>query len=61
MEFSVLGEVGNGFSRTLTSDFQRTGSGPFRILVGRVPWEAVLKVKEVQEDTEILKKEIPKA
>ncbi|KFQ22405.1 hypothetical protein N332_14875, partial [Mesitornis unicolor] len=44
-----------------TLDFWRTDFGLFRDLVGRVPWEAVLKGKGVQEGWILFKKEILKA
>ncbi|KAK4830740.1 hypothetical protein QYF61_013190 [Mycteria americana] len=47
--------------RTATLDFQRADFGLFRSLVDRVPWEAVLKGKGVQEDWTFFKKEILKA
>ncbi|KAK4826886.1 hypothetical protein QYF61_012074 [Mycteria americana] len=43
IEFSILGEVRRGVSRTATLDFQRADFGLLRRLVDRVPWEAVLK------------------
>ena len=41
-------------------DFQRAGFGLFRALVERVPWEAVLKGKGVQEGWAFFKKEVLK-
>ena len=61
IEFLVLGEVRRGVSRTATLDFQRAEFGLFRSLVDRVPWEAVLKGKGVQEGWTFFKKEILKA
>ena len=60
-EFLILGEVRRGVSRTATLDFRRADSGLFRGLVDRVPWEAVLKGKGVQEGWTFFKKEILKA
>ena len=37
IEFSVLGEVKRGASKTITMDFQRADFGLFRTLVERVP------------------------
>ena len=59
-EFSILGEVRRGASRTVTLDFQRADFGLFRGLVDRVPLEAVLKGKGVQEGWTFFKKEILK-
>ena len=50
-----------GVSSTAAFDFQRADSGLFRRLVDRVPWEAVLKGKGVQEDWTFFKKAILKA
>ena len=61
IEFSILGEIRRGISRTATLDFQRADFGLFRGLVDRVPWEAVLKGKGVQEGWTFFKKEILKA
>ena len=60
IEFSMLGEVRRGVSRTSTLDFWRTDFGLFRSLVDRVPWEAVPKGKGVQEGWTFFKKEISK-
>ena len=49
VEFSILGEVRSGVSKTATLDFQRADFELFRTLVGRVPWESVLKGRGVQE------------
>ncbi|KAK4818760.1 hypothetical protein QYF61_018932 [Mycteria americana] len=61
VEFSILGEVRSGVSRTATLDFWRADFGLFRRLVDRVPWEAVLKGKVVQESWTFFKKEVLKA
>ena len=50
-----------GVSRTATLDFQRADFGLFRSLADRVPWEAVLKGKGVQEGWTLFKEEILKA
>ena len=57
IEFSILGEVRRGVSKTTTRDFRRADFGLFRALVGRVPWEAILKGKGVQEGWAFFKKE----
>jgi len=56
----ILGEVRRGVSRTATLDFQSADFDLFRRLVDRVPWEAVLKGKEVQEGWTLFNKEILK-
>ncbi|KAK4810854.1 hypothetical protein QYF61_008826 [Mycteria americana] len=61
IEFSILGEVRNVVSRTATLDFRRADFGLFRGLVDRVPGEAVLKGKGVQEGWTFFRKEILKA
>jgi len=58
MEFSVLGEVRRGVSRTATVDSWRVDFDLFRTLVERVPWEAVLQGKGVQEGWTFFKKEV---
>ncbi|KAK4821662.1 LOW QUALITY PROTEIN: hypothetical protein QYF61_027130 [Mycteria americana] len=57
----ILGEVRSGIIRTATLDFQRADFGLFRRLVDRVPWEAVLKGKGVQEGWTFFKEEVLKA
>jgi len=42
-------------------DFRRADFGPFRMLVERVPWETVLKSKEVQAGWTFFKEEVLKA
>jgi len=61
IEFSVLGEVKRGASKTTTMDFQRANFGLFRMLVERVPWERVLKGKGVQAGWTFFKEEVLKA
>ncbi|KAK4824952.1 hypothetical protein QYF61_021640 [Mycteria americana] len=58
IEILILGEVRRGVSRTAPLDFRRADFGLFRSLVDRVPWEAVLKGKGVQEGWTFFKKEI---
>ncbi|PKU29698.1 adaptin ear-binding coat-associated protein 1 [Limosa lapponica baueri] len=48
-EFSVLREARREASRTAIMDFQKADFGLFKILLDRVPWEAALKGKGVQE------------
>ena len=57
---SILREVRRGVSRAAILGFQRADFGPFRSLVDRVPWKAVLKGKGVQEGWAFFKKEILK-
>ncbi|KAK4820378.1 hypothetical protein QYF61_025454 [Mycteria americana] len=61
IDFLILGEVRREVSRTATLDFQRADFGLFRRLVDRVPLDAVLKGKGVQEGWTFFKKEILKA
>jgi len=61
IEFSILGEVRRVVSQTTTMDFQRADFGLFRTLVERLPWERVLKGKEVQEGWTLFWKEVLKA
>ena len=61
IELSILGDVRRGVSKTATLDFRRADFGLFRRLVDRVPWEAVLKGKGVQEGWTFFKKEILRA
>ena len=42
-------------------DFWRADFGPFRSLVDRVPWEAVLKGRGVQEGWTLFREEVLKA
>jgi len=58
VEFSVLGEVRWGTSKTAVLDFQRADFELFGTLVGRVPCKAVLRGRGVQEVWALLKKEI---
>jgi len=61
IEFSVLGEVKRGVSKTTAMDFWRADFGLFRTLVDRLPWETVLKVKGVQVGCTFFKEEVLKA
>ena len=58
VEFSIVGEARKGTSKTAVLDFWRADFELLRTLVGRVPWEAVLKGRGVQEGWALLKKEI---
>ena len=49
VEFSILGGVRRGNSKTATLDFQRADFESFRRLVGGVPWGSVLERKGVQD------------
>lgn len=49
MNSSVFGEVRKGIGKTATLDCQRAHFELFRTLVGRIPWDSVLKAKEVLE------------
>lgn len=60
MEFLVLGEIRRRVNRTATLDLWRSDFGLFSRLVGRVPWEAHLKGKGVQEGRTSFKREILK-
>ncbi|KAK4806242.1 LOW QUALITY PROTEIN: hypothetical protein QYF61_013386 [Mycteria americana] len=60
IEFLILGELRRGVSRTAPLDFPRADFGLFRGLVDRVPWEAVLKGKGVQEGWTFFKNDILK-
>ncbi|GAB0205541.1 hypothetical protein GRJ2_003019700 [Grus japonensis] len=61
IEFSILGEVRKGVSKTTTMDFRRADFGLLRTLVERVPWEKVPKGKGIQEGWAFFKKEVLKA
>ncbi|KAK4813002.1 hypothetical protein QYF61_004178 [Mycteria americana] len=61
IEFLIHGEVARGVSKTATLDFWRADFGLFRRLVERVPWEAALKGKGVQEGWAFFKEEVLKA
>ncbi|RMC12771.1 hypothetical protein DUI87_10296 [Hirundo rustica rustica] len=62
IEFSIFSEIRNNTNKTLTFDFQKVDFGLFRRVIQRVPREAALKKKGVQESwvwskTEILRAE----
>ncbi|KAK4826301.1 hypothetical protein QYF61_007148 [Mycteria americana] len=56
-----VAEAARGVSKTATLDFRRADFGLFRRLVKRVPWEAALKGKGVQEGWTFFKEEVLKA
>ena len=60
-EFSILGEVKRGASKTTTMDFRRADVDLFRMLVERLPGDKVLKGKGVQEGWTFFKEEVIKA
>ena len=49
VEFSILGEARKGTSKTAVLDFHRADFELFRTLVGRVPWEVVLKGRRARK------------
>ncbi|KAK4823290.1 hypothetical protein QYF61_000450 [Mycteria americana] len=59
IKFLILAML--GVSKTATSDFRRADFGLFRRLVDRVPWEAALMGKGVQEGWTFFKEEVLKA
>ncbi|RMC21672.1 hypothetical protein DUI87_02540 [Hirundo rustica rustica] len=61
IEFSIFGEIRRNTNKTLTLDFRRADFGLFRRLIQRVPWEAALKNKGVQESWACFKTEILRA
>ena len=61
VEFSILGGVRRGNSKTAILDFQRVDFELFRRQVGGVPWESVLESKGVQDGWLLFKKEVLKA
>ncbi|KAK4816200.1 hypothetical protein QYF61_012665 [Mycteria americana] len=61
IEFLIRGETARGVSKTATLDFRRADFGLFRRLVERVPWEAALMGKGVQEGWTFFKEEVLKA
>ncbi|KAK4823211.1 hypothetical protein QYF61_027358 [Mycteria americana] len=61
IDFLVRGEAARGVSKTATLDFRRADFGLFRRLVKRVPWEAALMGKGVQEGWTFFKEEVLKA
>ncbi|KAK4823963.1 hypothetical protein QYF61_008349 [Mycteria americana] len=61
IEFLICEEAVSGVSKTATLDFRRADFGLFRRLVERVPWEAALMEKGVQEGWIFFKEEVLKA
>ncbi|RMC20151.1 hypothetical protein DUI87_00997 [Hirundo rustica rustica] len=61
IEFSIFGEIRRNTNKILTLDFWRADFGLFRRLIQRVPWEAALKNKGVQERWACFKTEILRA
>ncbi|KAK4831196.1 hypothetical protein QYF61_015928 [Mycteria americana] len=61
IEFLIRGEASRGVSRTATLDFWRADFSLFRRLVERVPWEAALMGKGVQQGWTFFKEEALKA
>ncbi|RMC12029.1 hypothetical protein DUI87_11162 [Hirundo rustica rustica] len=57
-EFSIFGEIRRSTNKMLTLDFRGADFGLFRRLIQRVPWEAALKNKGVQESWSCFKTEI---
>lgn len=59
---SLLGESKGrgGVTKAATWGFGRADFKLFRMLVGRIPWELVLKGRDVQEDWTFFRKEILK-
>ncbi|KAF4802263.1 hypothetical protein TURU_027417 [Turdus rufiventris] len=49
IEFSIFGEIRRNINKIFTLDFQREDFGLFRRLIQKIPWEAALKNKGVQE------------
>ena len=60
VEFSILGGVRRGNSKTAILDFQRVDFELFRRLVGGVPWDSILDSKGVQDSWSLFKKEFLK-
>ncbi|KAK4830743.1 hypothetical protein QYF61_013193 [Mycteria americana] len=61
IEFLIRGEAARGVGKTATLDFRRADFSLFRRLVERVPWEAALMGKRVQEGWTFFKEEVLKA
>ena len=61
IEFSIFGEIRRNINKTLTLDFWRADFGLLRRLIQKVPWEAALKNKGVQERWVCLKTDILRA
>ena len=60
VEFSILGGVRRGNSKTATLDFWRVDLELFRSLVGGVSWDSVLESKGVQDGWSLFKKKVLK-
>ncbi|TRZ06870.1 hypothetical protein HGM15179_020238, partial [Zosterops borbonicus] len=54
MVFSIFGDISRNINKTVTFDFRRANFGLFRRLLQRVPWEAALENKGVQERTTVI-------
>ncbi|KAK4821278.1 hypothetical protein QYF61_017642 [Mycteria americana] len=61
IEFLIRGEAARGVGKTATLDFRRADFSLFRRLVERVPWQAALRGKGVQEGWTFFKEEVLKA
>ncbi|PKU41653.1 rna-directed dna polymerase from mobile element jockey-like [Limosa lapponica baueri] len=61
VKFSIIREVRKGVSKTSTLNFQRVDFSLFRSMYGKVPWEAALKGKGIQEGWVFFKEEVLKA
>jgi len=57
-QFSIPGEVRRELSKTASLEYQRADFELAGTLVGRVPWESVLKGKGGREGWSNLKKEL---
>ena len=57
VEFSILGGVRRGNSKTATLDFWRVDLELFRRLVGGVSWDSVLEIKLIQDGWLLFKRE----
>ncbi|PKU36060.1 adaptin ear-binding coat-associated protein 1 [Limosa lapponica baueri] len=60
IEFLIFREARRGVSRTAIMDFWRAHFGLFKSLLDRVPWEAALKGKGVQEGWMFFREEVLK-
>ncbi|PKU48935.1 adaptin ear-binding coat-associated protein 1 [Limosa lapponica baueri] len=61
IEFLILREARRGVSRTAIMCFRSADFGLFKSLLDRVPWEAALKGKGVQEGWRFFREEVLKA
>jgi len=55
VELKILRSARRMRSKLTILDFRREGFGPFRDLLGRVPWDKALEGREVQESWLIFK------